>query len=431
MKEETRIQKLKEIERGNHYGSGVKIPYRGENKLFNTYQIPWEYLTYNKYNGRIRSLVKTFEKHNHELDPDSPEDIEKIENFLMDSNKVRNKSTLENIVEFGQRVHGIVTAGGKIIDGNRRAMLLKSIYTDRRTKWKNHNVDDCKYFIAAILPDNIADKEIRQLETIYQMGEDAKLDYNPIEKYLMIKELVEIEEFSIDDVAKWMGQNPGKVQEWKETMVLMDEYLDELGYQEIYTLLDKREDLFLSLNKYIKRYENGRSQYVDWGYEPEDSEDLKLISFDYIRHQTDGKAFRDIAHANEGKNFFSQEKIWKEFSNKHFDAVDPISKDEEGVEEWRNNNSDVEDISEILKQRDNEWSEKVKENLDANFRKSKSKLIDIEDQNKPAILIERAKDSLMSINDKTEHLYDKHLDELLGIIIKRVNELRKIIKSGL
>jgi hypothetical protein len=48
-----------------------------------------------------------------------------------------------------------------------------------------------KYFEAVILPANLADvpDEIRRLETTYQMGEDKKLDYNPIEKYLKVQEL--------------------------------------------------------------------------------------------------------------------------------------------------------------------------------------------------------------------------------------------------
>ena len=41
-----------------------------------------------------------------------------------------------------------------------------------------------------------------------------------------------------------------------------------------------------------------------------------------------------------------------------------------------------------------------------------------------------AKEALLEINEETESLHDEFLDEMLGEIIKRVNELRKIIKSG-
>lgn len=432
MKHELRIKKLNEIQKGKSFGSGIKIPYRGDNRLFETYQIPWDYLIYNKYNGRIRSLVKTYEKHYHELDPENPSDVEKIEEYLWKSNKTRNDNTEENIVELGQRVHGIVTADGKIIDGNRRAMILKKIYSLRNTKYAGKNVDDCQYFIAAILPDDIQDKEIRKLETIYQMGEDAKLDYNAIEKYLMVKELLDDEEFDENDVTKWMGQgaNVSKIKEWRETMVLMDEYLDELGYQDIYTMLDKREDLFLSLNKYIKRYDSGRtSPGGDWTPSKNDVVDLKLISFDHIRAQLDGKQFRNLGHGSKGENFFSIENIWKPFKKYHFENIEPITESEKSVEEWRKENQDA-DISDFLPRRDEEWAEKINEHLGRNFGRATSKLDNKKAENEPRELINRARNALNSINSDNESLLDSSLDDILKEIIIKINDLRKIIKKS-
>lgn len=49
--------------------------------------------------------------------------------------------------------------------------------------------DRCKFFKAVILPESATKKDILQLETSFQMGEDEKVDYNPIEKYLKCKDL--------------------------------------------------------------------------------------------------------------------------------------------------------------------------------------------------------------------------------------------------
>jgi hypothetical protein len=433
MKKELRIQKLKEIQKGDSFGYGVKIPYRGTNLPFKTYQIPLDYLIYNKYNGRIRSLVKTYEKHYHNLDPENSIDVLKIEEYLWKSNKTRNENTEANIVELGQRVHGIVTADGKIIDGNRRAMILKKIYSQRNTRYSKQNLDDCQFFIAAILPDDIEDKEIRKLETIYQMGEDTKLDYNAIEKYLMVKELLEENDFDfeVEDVAKWMGQTTGKIKEWKETMVLMDEYLQELGYQEIYTMLDKREDLFLSLNKYMKRFERGNISNGDWSPTENDVADLKLISYDYIRAQYEGKLFRSIGQGSKGENFFSAENIWKPFKDYHFENIEPITENEKSVEEWRRDNQDA-DISDFLPRRDEEWTENTNKILGTNFSTAYSQLDDKKKENEPLELITKAKNALDSINEETESLLDLYIDNMLKDMISRINELRKIIKkSGL
>lgn len=434
MERKFRIQKLKEIQNGDSYGSGIKIPYREEKtRKFNTYQIPLEYLIYNKYNGRIRSLVKTFEKHYHDLDPENLDHVKKIEEYLWKSNKGRNENTEENIAELGQRVHGIVTADGKIIDGNRRAMLLKRIYSQRHTKYQGYaGVDGCQYFIAAILPDDINEKEIRQLETMYQMGEDVKLDYNAIEKYLMVKELLDENSygFSEKDVAKWMGQSIGKIKEWKETMVLMDDYLKELGYQEIYTMLDKREDLFLSLNKDIKKYDGGNIPNGDWSPTENDIVDLKLISYDYIRSQVDGKQFRSISRGSKGENFFSTESIWKPFRDYHFNQVEPITENEKTVDEWRQENQDA-DISDFLPQRDEEWKNQVDSHLGRNFGTANSRLEDKKNENEPRELITKAKNALDSISDDAISLIDQDIDDMLKDMISRINDLRKTIKKSL
>jgi hypothetical protein len=430
MKKELRIKKLEEIQKGEAYGSGVKIPYRGENKPFKTYQIPLDYLIYNKYNGRIRSLVKTYEKHYHKLYPENSDDVKILEGYLYKSNETRNKQTEANIVDLGQRVPGIVTVDGKIIDGNRRASILKRIYSQRNSKYKNHDVDDCKFFVAVILPGEITDDEIRKLEVMYQMGEDAKLDYNPIEKYLMVKDLLDENNFDEDDVAKWMGQgtNVSKVREWRETMVLMDEYLDTQGYKEIYTMLDKREDLFLSVNKYLKRYKNGMPN-GNWAPSENDIIDLKLVSFDYIRAQTEGKQFRDIGHSSKGENFFSNQRIWKAFKDYHFKHIDPITESEKSVEEWRQEYKDA-DISDFLPQRDTEWINQVKKHLGTNFSAATSRLDDKKMENEPIELIQKAWDALSSINEEAETLIDVEVDNLLREMIGKINDLRKVIKKS-
>ena len=98
-------------------------------------RFPLEYLIYNKYNGRIGSLVKSFEKQNHVLNAENNDDTKLIERFLWESKPERNEFTLNSLVEEGQKQYGIVTNDGVIIDGNRRAMILNKIYLDREV-WK-------------------------------------------------------------------------------------------------------------------------------------------------------------------------------------------------------------------------------------------------------------------------------------------------------
>ena len=120
---------------------------------------------------------------------------------------------MDSLLKNGQQRYGIVTSDGIIVDGNRRAMLLNRLFHQHDEMGLSYTqVEHCRYFLAIILPDDAEEKDIQQLETIYQMGEDDKLDYNPIEKYLKCKELKRLG-FSDEDIAGFMSEKPGQIKE--------------------------------------------------------------------------------------------------------------------------------------------------------------------------------------------------------------------------
>ena len=127
-------------------------------------------------------------------------------NYIIDSHHFSGtqigagiKRTLQDLGRKGQQRPGIVTLDGVIIDGNRRAMLL------RRLEGKTN---EKQYFEAIILPDayDENEKEIVRLETQYQLGEDAILDYGPLEKYLKAKRLKETLGIDVPEIAQLMGR---------------------------------------------------------------------------------------------------------------------------------------------------------------------------------------------------------------------------------
>ena len=200
----TKLDELKENQL-NVAMTGIPLRYKGTTRTENVYRIPLDYLIYNKYNGRIGSDVLSYEKQNGVLNAELDGDKAIIEKFLYDSKVDRNKTTMESLLKNGQQRYGIVTSDGTIVDGNRRAMLLNRLFYKREELgYSYEEVEKCKYFLAIILPDDAEEKDIQQLETIYQMGEDDKLDYNPIEKYLKCKELKRLG-FSEEDIAGFMS----------------------------------------------------------------------------------------------------------------------------------------------------------------------------------------------------------------------------------
>lgn len=427
----TRKAKLIELQadENNVAMTGIPLRYKGEKRTVKVYRIPLAYLIYNKYNGRIGSDVLSYEKQNGELNAELDSDRKIIENFLYESKIDRNKTTMDSLQKNGQQRYGIVTSDGTIVDGNRRAMLLNRLFHRRdELGYTYDQVEQCQYFLAIILPDDADERDIQQLETIYQMGEDDKLDYNPIEKYLKCKELKRLR-FSEEDIAGFMSEKPSQIKEWLRILALMEDYLQEYDYDGIYTRLEKTEGPFVDLagylDSYTKRGANVRN--ADWSYTESDISDLKLVCFDYIRARYEGKEFRDIAKTGkEGSIFFFRD-LWEDFLQQHQEKTPP---DEETVQEMRER-CPSEDLSLLLKQRDNAWIEKAKGQLKGNLNRFSRRLEDKRDATKPADLIERALSALQSVDcEQSSFTEDPHIEEMIKEINKIIWDMKKILERG-
>lgn len=334
MNKEIRIQKIHEIiERDKNRTDLLnhEIMWEKQLKTEKVYNIPLSFLIYNKYNGRILSRTKSLEKQNQAINVETEEGRDLIEKLLWESKIDRNKKTELSIREFGQQKVGIITKDGVIIDGNRRAMLL-------------NKVDRTGYFKAIVLPVTLDENpiEIERLETTYQMGEDEKLRYNPIEKYLKAKQIYDKltpklkDSDAIKSIAEWMGETEGEIKKYLDTMAVMDEYLEHWDYDGIYTQLDKREDQFLSLTKWLNTFYGESSKKAFDGYTDNDVDELKEVAFDFIRLRGgseqgnfDGKEFRNIAEGNSDKHFFGDKEIWKSFYTKHREIVKRLPQEPE------------------------------------------------------------------------------------------------------
>ncbi|MCU5433564.1 hypothetical protein OCF16_10830 [Bacillus mobilis] len=433
LSEDLRIEKLNEIKQSIPIMTGVKLFYKGQERKFNVYQIPLEYLVYNPYNGRIGTKVKTFEVTSHKLNPENQNDIFIIEQFLWDSKHDRNKKTLKSLLKIGQQEYGIVTKNGYIIDGNRRASLLNKINNNKEEYGKNYDVRPCSYFNAIILDDNVGQKEILQLETMYQMGREEKLDYNATEKYLKCQQLKEVG-YSIEEIADMMGEGSSKnIQKYLDILDLMDQYLDYYGYNNMYAMLDKREGQFVDLNNYEKAYKSrSGNAKTNWNPQDDDISEMLQISFDYIRAQYEGKEFRNIAKNGKStvpQSFFASQKLWQEFRDKHFENVEVIEEDPIDVFLSRANND--EEIIDSLTERDEEWAKKIINPIKENLKYSKSKLENIQEADKPLTLLERAKNALLEIDEHQESLYSEDVLATVKEINNLAYNLSKTVKKQL
>lgn len=398
MNKETRIQKIQEtIDLQKKQSDFQKKPLLQQEIIWDSdlqsmtvYKIPLEYLIYNKYNGRILSRMKSLESQGKEIDAETDKGRQIIEDLLWYSKEERNKKTKIDLEKNEQLKVGIITRDGIIIDGNRRAMLLNKI--NREGKIKNRD-----YFKAIVLPVTLEENpiEIEKLETSYQMGEDEKLDYNPIEKYLKSKGLNQ-RGISTAVIADWMGEDKSVIEEYLSVMESMDDYLDFLDYNGVYTQLDGREDQFISLTKWLSNFYGGGSTKAFDGYRDCDVDDLKTIAFDYIRVKYEGKKFRNIAHGQRQNHFFGNKQIWDSFKDKHFQCIDPLREEEEGI------NLDSENLTSALNGRDEKFKEKTQDLLDENLDTHCTKLRNQKEKDEPAKLISKAIDSMSAINKRSK-----------------------------
>jgi len=402
MNRDSRIEKIQEVVDREPFMT-QEIPWQGKLEAMNVYKIPLDLLVYNKYNGRILSRTKSLENQKQKIDVESDSGKDIIEKLLWDSKPDRNKKTLKNIYDFEQQKVGIITKDGIIIDGNRRVMLLNEILKDPKYT-KKYN-----YFKAVVLPVTLEENpiEIEELETKFQMGEDEKLGYNATEKYLKAKEiylrltkssqinLSELNDEAIKKISDWMGESNSEIRKYMNTMVLMDEYLNYLEYDGIYTQLDSREDQFLFLTKWLYTFYGSESKKGFDGYDDTDVDDLKTIAFDYlrIRNNYDGKEFRHLADGNKEKHFFGDKEIWKNFSSKHYETLDRIP--EESEIDFNTNN-----LEKHLNARDNEFFETSK------FGKNESEFIENINNNKTLVGYNRASDAPEKLVKKASQAFD-------------------------
>ena len=90
-----------------------------------------------------------------------------------------------------------------------------------------------------------------------------------------------------------------------------------------------------------------------------------------------------------------------------------------------------EDLSLLLRQRDNTWVEQAKGQLKGNLNRFSRRLEDKRDANKPADLLERALSALKSVDyEQSSFTEDPHIKEMVREIGKITWEMKKILERG-
>ena len=172
-----------------------------------------------------------------------------------------------------------------------------------------------------------------------------------------------------------------------------------------------------------------------WDFDPEeDTTNLKLIAFDYIRAGFDQTDFRDIIRKPTAKtpaaSFFGCKDIWEGFSNRHFAQIEPITDAEESVENILQNANPNDDVARLLRKRDNKWKEKVSGLIAGNFNQSSEKLRNKQASDRPLELLQKALGALSDI-DTTQQTFleDPQILECIKEIGRIVWDYKKLLEK--
>ncbi|BAU33525.1 DNA phosphorothioation-dependent restriction pro tein DptG [Microcella alkaliphila] len=157
--------------------------------------------------------------------------------------------------ERGQQEPAIVTADGILINGNRRAAALRSLYID-----DNHLA--ARYVKCLVLPADATSGELIDLETELQIARDFKQEYSWINEALLIEELFERENKDFDRVAKKMHRPKAEVQSLYDKLQQVHQLVDLSGGARQHIDFNGNEAAFEELSKHIKNKQPAEAEAV-------------------------------------------------------------------------------------------------------------------------------------------------------------------------
>lgn len=339
--------------------TGVTLPIR-PGETFKVYRIPIDYLAPNILNDRISWRIREYEAEiGRKLSNENEQDIEYIFKKLEDENTKQNANTEKDLANKGQQVDGIITKTGIIIDGNRRATLLRKLFKGDAAKY-HKSVEEFRFFNAIVLTEDIDEREIMALETSIQIGEDSKVDYNRICLYIKVDNLLKAG-YNEKQIANYMGKEPGEIADFRDRFKLMNSYLEFIGKKDHFSLLDGLEDQFIATEKVFKHLDNNTYATDGWDYTEADVADFKMVCYDYMRSKFEGKKYREVlvGRPNKTNGVFIKKSVWDDFKAHHEAIVEKANPQTEsdweklGKKQFQKNLDDAsEKLKETLKDKD-------------------------------------------------------------------------------
>lgn len=218
-------------------GKTIKIPYKGSHTEFTVYRLPTKLLRFRLENTRFEVQKMQDEATNGPIDPDEEAGEKRLIKLLLGTPKNKDLVSLRGSIERdGQLQPGAITYDGAVINGNRRMACIKVLYEET-------SQDKFQYFDCVRIPKGATEEDIFKLETYFQWAKEYRVDYSPINNYMMLKKAITLK-WKPEQIAEQTNRDLKKIKESIEELRLIDDYLIHIGHPEQYYLLEGQTEVF-------------------------------------------------------------------------------------------------------------------------------------------------------------------------------------------
>jgi len=252
MERTERIERLSDTKNTSSSEKKFSVPYKGIIIDMPIYRIDIKVPIYRIENGRTKVPQSQYVDKN-ELDPDFFSDVESEhvqdaqEKILLEL--VEKKPLMEDLIETGRQEEPLIlTHDGVVLNGNRRLAAM------RKLKWTHV---DC-----VILPKDTDQVELLRIELSLQMQRETKEEYDWVSELLTIQHGIEMG-MEATDIAKQMKVKKTVITTKRQTMGLVNEYLNYIREPGQYHLVGDAEQAFKDITKHQKKINNYREEILN------------------------------------------------------------------------------------------------------------------------------------------------------------------------
>ena len=367
------------------------------------------------------------------LDEENSEHQKIIHDMLLNTKSYSTKSTAnlrEDLLLKGQEDPALITEEGILWNGNRRCAVMRDIFTNPPRgkspdgKWQRLKV--------CFLPDDLDNKQLRDLEKRLQQKSDTKEDYGRVNEMGDVHDFVENYEFTnpegfekptvdekkeieteFEDTDEW--QKWGKIVHAKKTIDLIDDYLNSRDTDTHplvgdYEKIESNESGITWFEDLVKLLDTVSEYYEDSNHEgnPDDKvEAYKTMAFaSYDAGKPDFDVIRKFRNTIENADGTGDP---GDSTNLLIAAEtnSPI------IKEWDQLSQEPESLVQ-----NKELAKQEKENLETNLRSFKQL------GNDPKVILRGVNNDILNINQNLILPNDSELLELIQNCEDGLNELK-------